>query len=375
MNAVSGTVVPGFEPLLDFAREQSARDPEWEFQLSIRRGADVVVDLWGGSTFTAESLLIPMSVSKASIAFCVGVLVDRGELDLDAPVARYWPEFAQAGKAGVTVAQLLSHQAGIPQTTPLSDEDAMEAPDAAARLAAELPWWRPGVRFGYHALTIGVLGAELVRRASGRAFREFFEDEIRGPRGFDFHLGSTPQLEERVVETLPMVRPDGPRPPMPFERAPGQIMGDVFGDLSTTRPPDAQLEWARRRRAYGNPAGYATVSARGIAALYAECAVGVTGPALVSEPTRRLLAQTQVAGTDAVIGIERRYGIVFQKPSPNLAYGSRHAFGHDGAGGALGFHDPLTQLSFGYTVRRTPFPGGADARAIEAAQIAAGLVS
>lgn len=365
-----GDVAPEFAAVRDFLRDEAERDPRWEFQLAIHRGADLVVDLWRGPTVEADSLMIPMSVSKASIAFAIGVLVDRGEIDLDEPVSRYWPEFAQGGKGGVLVSQLLSHQAGLPQTTPPLDEDGMEGADAASRLAAEVPWWRPGAMYGYHALSIGVLGPELVRRVARRPFAEFFETEIRARRGFDFHIGSSSELERRVVETLPMIRPDGPPAPVPFDRRPGQIGRDVFGDLGVVRPPEEQVAWARRRRERGNPAGFATVSARGISSLYAEGVVGVAGAPLVSAPTVERLSQTQVSGIDAVIGIERRYAIVFQKSTSNLAFGSRRAFGHDGAGGGLGFHDPRTGLSLGYTVRRTPFPGGADARAITAAQIA-----
>jgi CubicO group peptidase (beta-lactamase class C family) len=368
---MAGTVVPGFEALQDYLRAESERDHEYCFQLAVYRDAELVVDLWGGDAFTADSLMIPMSVSKNSIAFAVGLLVDRGELDLDAPVAHYWPEFAAEGKGDVRVRELLSHQAGLPETRPrLSDEELGDPVAAAARLAAQLPWWRPGAVFGYHALTIGLLGAELVRRVSGRPFGEFFDAEFRAPRDLDFHIGSTPELETRVVETLPMVRPDGTPAAPPFTLTPGQIGREVFASVAVQRAPDEQLAWAQRQRRLGNPAGFATVSARGIAALFAETVVGVTGPALISAATIERLAQLQVAGTDHAIGIPRTYGIVFQKPTPNLAFGSHRAFGHDGAGGALGFHDPHTGVSFGYTVRRTPFPGGADARAIELARLA-----
>jgi len=375
MSAVRGAVAPGFEHLVEVLQAEIQQDPEYTFQLAVYRGATLVADLCGGDAFTHDSLMIPMSVSKNSIAFAVGVLIDRGKLDLDAPVARYWPEFAARGKGAMLVRELLSHQGGLPETLPrLTDDEGADPIGSAARLAAQQPWWRPGAAFGYHALTIGFLGAELVRRVSGQSFAEFFEQSIRAPRGIDFHIGSTPELEERVVETLPMIVPAGDPGPVPFVRTPGQMGREVFAGVATQRSPEEQVAWSRRQRQLGNPAGFATVSARGIAGLFAETVVGVNGPALVSAETIEQLAQLQVVGTDAVIGIDRAYGIVFQKPTPNLAFGSYRAFGHDGAGGGLGFHDPRTGVSFGYTVRRTPFPGGADARAIEYARLVHDIV-
>ncbi len=368
MTVVAGNVAAAFESVRAYLETESQRDPEYAFQLAVYRGAERVIDLWGGDGMSADSLMIPMSVSKNSIALVIGLLFDRGEIDLDAPVASYWPEFAAEGKGGVLVRELLSHQAGLPEAHPrITDAELVDPVAAAARLAAQLPWWRPGAMFGYHALTIGLLGAELVRRATGRTFAEFFETEIRGPRGFDFHVGSTPELEQRVLETLPMIRPEAPAAP-PFTLTAGQLGREVFAGVATQRTPEEQIEWSRAQRRLGNPAGFATVSARGVAALFAESVVGVSGPALLTPDTVARLAQPQVTGVDAAIGIPRSYGIVFQKPTPNLAFGSHRAFGHDGAGGGLGFHDPRTGVSFGYLVRRTPYPGGADARAIEAAQ-------
>jgi CubicO group peptidase (beta-lactamase class C family) len=372
---VHGTVAAGYEPVYDYLASESQRDHDYEFQLAVYRGSDLVVDIWGGSALTADSLMIPASVSKNTIGFTIALLVDRGELDLDATVAHYWPEFAAEGKSGVTVRQLLSHQAGLPETSPrLTDADYADLGVAAGRLAAQLPWWRPGAAFGYHGLTIAPLAAELVRRITGRPFHEFFESEIRSARGLDFYVGLPEALEARVVETLPMIVPaDVPRD-VPFVRTPGQIGREVFAGLAVQRTPEEAAVWSRRQRTLGNPAAFATASARGIAGLFAEAVVGLTGPALVSQSTLERIAQLQVVGTDAVIGIDRGYGIVFQKPTSNLAFGSFRAFGHDGAGGALGFHDPRTGVSFGYAVRRTPFPGGADARAIHAAQLVHGIV-
>lgn len=372
MSTVIGRVSPGFEEVLSYLENARADDADYSFQLAVYSGAELVVDLHAGEGISAESLMIPFSTSKNSIAFSIGLLVERGLLDLDAPVAAYWPEFAAEGKHNVLVRELLSHQAGLPEAKPrITDEEFADAEQAAARLAAQLPWWRPGSTFGYHGLTIGVLGGELVRRVTGLTIQEFFEQEIRSTRNIDFYLGSSPELEERVVELQPMITKGGPVDPrtFPFPRQPGQLGREVFANAAVQRTEEETLVHSRSQRIAANPAAYATVNARGIAALFAECVVGVTGPALLSASTVQRLAQSQVRGTDSVIGIERNYGVVFQKPTPNLAFGGFRAFGHDGAGGALGFHDPDTQISFGYTVRRTPPPGGADSRALEVARI------
>jgi CubicO group peptidase (beta-lactamase class C family) len=320
----------------------------------------------------------------------IGLLLERGLLDLDAPVARYWPEFAAAGKAAITVRQLLSHQAGLPQTVPrLTHDELADTVRGAELLAAQRPLWHPGSAFGYHAVTIGVLGSEIVRRITGRTLAEFYEQEIRGPRGLDFYLGLPEELEPRALDLLPMrpvtgsagpPSPGTPGPPSPsapgppFARTPGQLGAYVMAGNVRPASEDERRRQARRDRAIGMPAAGATTSARGIAALFAESTVGLTGAPLLSAETVAQLAQPQVAGVDEVIGIERRYGVVFQKPVQGLNFGGFRAFGHDGMGGALGFHDPETGISFGYIVRRMPPPGGCDARALRIAQAMRSIV-
>lgn len=371
-SVLKGSVAEGYEQIAETLEAALAADADYAFQLTAYRGSELVVDVHAGEGMAGDSLMIPFSVSKNSIAFSIALLVDRGLLDLDAPVAEYWPEFAAEGKQHVLVRELLSHQAGLPEALPaLSDEEFAGDSSGAARLAAQLPWWRPGAAFGYHGLTIGVLASELVRRITGLGLQAFFEAEIRAPRSLDFYLGLPEAEESRVVELQPM-RPSattsGAPADIPFPRQPGQIGRQVFGSIVQTRSEQEAIAHARWQRSVGSPAAYSTVSARGIAGLFVEGVVGLTGPALISPHTLQRMAQPQVVGRDVVIGIDRSYGVVFQKPTDNLAFGGFRAFGHDGAGGALGFHDPQTGISFGYTVRRTPPPGGADARAITAAK-------
>jgi CubicO group peptidase (beta-lactamase class C family) len=347
-----------------------------DVQIAAYVGSEKVIDVAIGDSVHRDSLMIPFSVSKNSIAMSVGLLLERAQLDLDERVAHYWPEFGAAGKEMATVRQLLSHQVGLPQTDPaLSLEELADDQAAAERLAAQRPIWFPGKAVGYHALTIGVLASELVRRITGHGLREFFETEIRAPRSLDFYLGLPEELESRTVE-LTREAQTLSAGELPFPRRRGQLGLHVMGGVSGSKESeeDRRLR-GRRDRALGLPGAMATVSARGVAALFAEATVGVARPPFLSTETIDQLAQLQAAGTDLVIGVERRYAIVFQKPSPGLEFGGFRAFGHDGVGGALGFHDPETQISFGYTVRKMPSPGGADKRAIQIAQRLRDVVS
>ena len=167
----------------------------------------MVVDMWGGSAgpdgrpWERDTLVDVFSVGKAMVALALLVLVERGRLGFEDPVARHWPEFAAAGKGSVTVAQLLSHQAGLPGIREPLPPDAMYDWDLmTGKLAAEVPWWEPGTAHGYHVNTLGFLGGELVRRVSGEPFGRFFDAEVGGPCGADFHFGLAPAEMARTAD-------------------------------------------------------------------------------------------------------------------------------------------------------------------------------
>lgn len=371
-SVVQSDIDAAFAPLLDEVLDGGAFEDD-DVQIAAYVGSQRVVDIAVGQV-ERDSLLIPYSVSKNAIAMSIGLLLERQQINLDAAVAEYWPEFAAGDKDTVSVRQLLSHQAGLPQAVPpLSHDEMGDTVGAAAVLAEQRPLWRPGMAFGYHGVSIGVLASELVRRITGLRLADFFEREIRAPRSIDFYLGLPENLEPRAIDLLPSA-PIAAMAEVPFPRLDGQLGRYTFGSIAAPKTEDQRRELQRRDRSVGQPATGASVSARGIAALFAEAVVGISKPPLLSSDTVEQMAQTQVVGTDEVIGIQRRYGVVFQKPAPNLVFGGFRAFGHDGAGGALGFHDPDTQISFGYTVRRTPPPGGADARALRIAQAMRSIV-
>lgn len=334
-------------------------DPDLSFQVAAVHRGRTVLDAWGGPHLDGESVLVPYSVTKNTIGLAVGLLVERGELDLDEPVAHYWPEFAAKGKASVTVRQLLSHQAGLPQTdVPLTWDELLDHHAAAARLADSTPFWHPGSAFGYHAITIGSLGDELVYRVTGRTLHEFYEQEIRAPHAIDFHLGLPAELEARRVDVLPMIRPVSDTAERAFSTLGPKVFAPAEGGVDLANSP--------RSWRYGHPAGSGTGSARGLARLFAVMVTGVDGTAPVLSPdTVARIGQQQIRGYDEVLHQhDRAHAIVFQKPSQQLAFGGPRAFGHDGAAGALACVDPDTGLAFAWTIARGPWPGGADPRAV-----------
>jgi len=356
--------VTGFDDVEAAFASYSEADPSYSAQVAVHVGGTRVVDLAVGA-LGADSLLPVYSSSKGATAIVVALLVDRGQLDLDAAVASYWPEFAAGGKADIPVRQLLSHQAGLPGVDggftwdELLDHDAL-----ATRLAAQRPFWRPGAGFMYHALTVGTLADELVRRVDGRPVAQVLREDVTGPRGIDVWMGTPPSEDGRVVDALPPTAEEltaGPLPPLGGDPLAALSLpaGDALGLF--TRINDEQL------RRVAPPAAGVLASARGLAALYAALRHEVRGvPRLVGDDTLRGMAQIQVAGIELGTGLEARFGVLFQAPCPpRWDFGGVGAFGHDGAGGSLACCDPTVDVAFGYTVQRLPLPAGMDARAME----------
>jgi CubicO group peptidase (beta-lactamase class C family) len=340
-----------------------ALDPDLSFQAAAFHDGAPVLDVWGGPHLAKDSVTVPFSVTKNTIGLSVGLLVERGELDLDALVTEHWPEFSAHGKGRVTVRQLLSHQAGLPQATPaLTAAELLDHHRAAERLAASAPFWEPGCAFGYHGITIGNLASELVFRLTGRTLHEFYEQEIRAPHGIDFFLGLPAEHDVRKAPTLPMIRPVADS---------STIYESILGPTVWTTPGPAvdlandEVSWR-----FGHPATSGTGTARGLARLFAAAVTGVEGAApFLSSETVFAIGRQQVSGYDQVLGQPlRAHSIVFQKPTPSLAFGGPRAFGHDGAMGALACVDPDTGVAFAWTIARGPWPGGADPRAVELAR-------
>lgn len=331
---------------------------------------EAVVDLWGGHCdrertrpWSADTLVNVFSATKAMAALCAHQLIERGLLDLDAPVARYWPEFAAAGKQSLPVRYLLDHRAGLPALRVALPEAALyDWAQMTAALAEQAPWWQPGTRHGYHALTFGYLVGELVRRVAGCSLGRWFREHVAGPLAAEFHIGLAPEHEARVSpvhgrRSLPdagaNLRLRGPQ--AEFLRAladPTSLTAAAFEN--PRHSPDAVNTLAWRRAEIPSANGHAT--ARGIARIYAALACGgALDAARILEPESIARATTeQASGPDAVlVGLQMRYGLGFLLPHAQVRFGpGERAFGHPGAGGSLGMADPERRVSFGYTLNR-----------------------
>ena len=359
MQPIEGHCDPRFAAVRTAFADNFEHHAEIGAAVTVAIGGRVVVDLWGGHADAArrvpwqrDTLVNVFSVGKAFATLCALVLVDRGRLDLDAPVARHWPEF---GKDGVTLRRILCHQAGLPSVrAPLADEAMLDWDVMARALAAQDPWWVPGTRHGYHVNTFGFLVGEVVRRLSGRTLGTFLRDEIAGPLGADFHIGVSPREENRIAEFV-----------WPIEMAP-----DAVHRLDPT--DDAQL---MIRNTYVNPPGFTGyglvntsrwrraeipstnghATARGVARIYAALAAGGTldGVAVVGRDALGEAVREHANGPDAVLGRSSRFSLGFQLPQPERPLGPNPgAFGHFGAGGSLGFADPEAGVAFGYVMNR-----------------------
>jgi CubicO group peptidase (beta-lactamase class C family) len=329
-----------------------------------------VVDLWGGLAdrhtarpWEKDTLCLVWSCTKGATALCAHVLASRGLLDFDSPVASYWPEFAQAGKEEITVRMLLDHQAGLPAIRqPLVPGGLYDWQYVVDTLAAEVPFWEPGTRQGYHATTFGHLVGEIVRRASGKPFDEFFREEIAGPLGLDFYVGLPTECETRVALTI---RADPPPPGEPISRFLAAMSNDPTSIQALT------VKNTGRRSAAGDhdspeahravlPSHGGITNARGLAGMYAPLANG--GGALVDADTLQRMGRVSSAiGIDATLLIGLRIASGFWKSSDNRRgpLGARDsmilsesAFGHPGMGGSLSFADPVARLAFGYAMNK-----------------------
>jgi CubicO group peptidase (beta-lactamase class C family) len=325
-----------------------------------------VVDLWAGTADAAgtrpwerDTIVNVFSTTKAMTATCVHMLVDRGLLDVDAPVAHYWPEFAAAGKSALPVRYLLSHTAGLPGLrTRLPAEALFDWERMTAALAAEAPWWEPGTANGYHAMTYGYLAGELVRRVTGTTPGAFFHAEVARPLGADFHIGLPSSEDGRVAE---MIAPaGGEAAPVPFDR--DSLAARVLSN-PPLRPEYAnRLDWRRAEIPAANGHGNARSVARVLSVL--ACGGALDGVTLLRETTLRRAIVQQAYAKDLVLGRKFRWGLGFMLTSPDLPFGpNEHIFGHGGWGGSLGFADLDARVSWAYVMNKMSPGTTGDSRA------------
>ena len=378
---IEGTCTPEFIRVREqFARNFAERG-EVGASVCITVDGETVVDLWGGVAdptsgrpWTADTIGHIWSGTKGATALCAHILASRGLLDLNAPVAAYWPEFAKNGKDAILVRHLLAHQAGLPAVRePLPEGAFYDWALMTDALAREEPFWRPGTRSGYHALTFGYLVGEVVRRVSGRSLGTFFREEVAQPLGIEFWLGLPEEHEHRVAPTIP-APPPGPGDPVPsFYVAaltdPTSVqalsIGNSGGYMLVPGESDTRSAHAAEMGAVGG-----ITNARGLAGMYRALALG--GGPLVSPDHLALMAGVSSAtSVDAVMLIPTRFSLGFVKASDNRHLPvadrdslllSEDAFGHVGMGGSLGFADPRARLSFAYTMNAQRFGVAVDER-------------
>ena len=366
--AVHGRCAPAFEPLREALSEILASGLEVGAALAVWVHDEAVVDLWGGYAdaaktrpWTADTIVNLYSIGKAFTAVCALRLVDAGVLDLDAPIARYWPEFAQAGKAQLPVRYLLTHQSGLPAVDRLLPPESMlDWRVMTDALAAQAPWWDPGTRHGYHVNTQGFLVGEVIRRVTGKTLGTYLREEIAGPAGIDFAIGIGPEADERCAELVP-------QPPSPeaeerlrqFSVDPATLSGLARMRLNAYRnPPELSgtgLVNTRRWRAAEVPSTNGHGNARAVARLYAALAGdgAVGGLRILSGEIIARAIEEQVYAEDMVLQRPTRFGLGFQLTQPERRLGpSPRAFGHFGAGGSLGFADPDARIAFGYAMNQ-----------------------
>lgn len=288
---VHGTVAPGYEAVRDeFAAVLTEEHNEPGAQLAVYREGLPVVDLWAGDGIDGDSLPAVFSSTKGAAHLVVALLVQDGTLDLDRTVASYWPEFAAEGKGALTLRELLGHRAGlIGIEGGFPEADLADDRVLAARLAERAPFWEPGKEYGYHALVIGALTGEVVRRATGRSIQELFEERVRAPYGLDLYMGQPAGLEPRYVP----IRPMNPTPEQKAELAARPFDPKSLRAMAFNVPTDL-VAWINTPsvRALGPASVGGIGSARALAGMYAATLSEFAGrPALLKPETRAEFAR------------------------------------------------------------------------------------
>lgn len=382
--SIQGTVSAGYEPVREAFERNFTEHGDIGASVAVYVGGEKKVDLWGGLADVAtgrpwaeDTLALAFSVTKGATAVLCALLADRGELDLDAPVSRYWPGFAAGGKQNITARQILSHVAGLPVIDgELTLEEVIEGTKVVEALARQKPLWEPGTKHGYHGLTLGWLIGEIVLRATGRSVGDLFATTVAKPLGLDFFIGLPAEAESRVARLVEPPPADPAEldaiedPPLKeFVQRTVAAMSDPaslmfrMGTSNGVLPTPSVEHWNRRDiHAVEQPAANGITNARSLARLYGSCVAPIDGVRLLSEKTLRAATKELAAGTDEVIGHRNRFATGFTLSSESLPLVSESSFGHLGAGGSLGFGDPAHEVGFGYVTNR--IGGLMDARAM-----------
>lgn len=363
-STVQGTVADGFEPVREeFAALAAGEPQDYEGQLCAYVHGRRVVDLWAGPGAAGDSLYALYSATQGAAHLVAALLVQDGTLELDRKVTYYWPEFAAEGKGALTLRDLLAHRAGLVGTdTGFTLAELADDRMIAERLADQRPFWRPGTAFGRHALVIGALTGEVVRRATGRTLQEAYEERVRAPHGLDLHLGLPAVHEPRFRTVQPMLPTPAQQAQLDAVPTGPHTLASIALNRHGAHPTDlAALVNERLIRARGPASVGGVGSARGLAGMYAAMISEVDGRTpLLKEDTLAEFGQIHSTGHDLVARAHRSFGLGFEATADTWhPFLGAATLGHCGAGGAQAFADPHSGIAYAYTRRRFAFPGGA----------------
>lgn len=357
---IEGVCDHGFQRVRDAFLENFADDGEWGAAACVILDGRVVADIWGGFVdwersvpWHRDQMVNAYSTGKGLATILALNAVERGEIDLDAPVANVWPEFAAAGKDGVTLRMLLTHQAGLPAIRQrLQPDDKYDWDYMCRLLAAEAPFWTPGSGHGYHVNTFGFLVGETLHRATGLPIGRLLQERLAEPLGVDYYWGVPEREHHRIA---PLLQED-PRLDTPDQWAmafppTGDEAHDTMIWHTYFNPPGFSGHGAVDTRAWREaaiPSNNGHGNARAMAHIYDHYLQGFVGQSLRAEA-----ATIQVDGPDIVLGSDSRFGLGFQIALPDRPMGPNPAsFGHGGHGGSLGWADPDLNLAFGYVTNK-----------------------
>jgi len=358
--AIHGNVKPGFEPIAKAFEDAFADQPQMGASLHILIEGETVADLWGGVADARDGRMWEkdtpttiFSCTKGLVSILAARLVEEGRLDYAAPVARYWPEFAAAGKANVTVGEALAHKAGLSAPrADLSEDDIVDWDCVASILAEQEPLWELGAGYQYHAITFGWLAGEIIRRVTDKSVGSYFRELVTGPLGVDAWIGLPTELADRPAHirvSQPLIDLWAEEAKRPAPNWPYKAM-----TLGSALPVDLVSETggfnAQRIRAAEIPGAGGIASAEALATMWSAVVTPTRGVRLLSDDTIAAATQVQSQG-QPIFGAEppySRWGYGFQLDSEARRYLGEGCFGHDGAGGQVGFADPRRQIGFGF---------------------------
>ncbi|MEN9645656.1 MAG: hypothetical protein RL238_2325 [Actinomycetota bacterium] len=355
MAEINGTCDPRFGAMRDILSANIDSGADVGASVAVMLEGELVVDMWGGWVDQAHSapwgehtITNVWSSTKTQMALCALMLADRGQLDLDAPVAAYWPEFAQNGKEGVLVKHLMSHTSGVSGwDQPVVVDDIYDWEKSTAKLAAQAPWWEPGTASGYHALNQGHLVGEVIRRITGKKLGEFFRDEVATPLGVDFHIGLPESEFGRVSNVIPP-------PPLPVDFS--QLPPDMVAVKTFTGPaPGAEASWTKEWRQADIGAANGHGNARSIAIAQSAISNGgvVNGVRLLGQDTIDRIFEVQAEGIDQVLMVSAKFGIGYGLATESMPFvPDRRVCAWGGWGGSLVINDLDNRMTITYMMNK-----------------------